>query len=101
MSKQYKMYINGEWVNAISGKVFDEHNPATGEIFAKVPCGERPDVKKAIDAANTAWAWLGADTPDSKMDVSPESRRHLRKGTERFSPKSNRRDGFNICESYG
>lgn len=58
MPRQYKMYINGEWVNAISGKVFDDYNPATGEVFAKVPCGERADMKQAIDAASAAWpAW--------------------------------------------
>lgn len=55
MSKRYKMYIGGEWVDSTSGKVFNEYSPATGKIFAKVPFGEKADAKRAIDAANTAW----------------------------------------------
>jgi acyl-CoA reductase-like NAD-dependent aldehyde dehydrogenase len=48
------MYINGEWVNAISGSFYDDCNPATGEVFARVPCGERADMKQAIDAADAS-----------------------------------------------
>jgi len=30
------MYINGEWVDATSGEAFEDYNPYTGEVFAKV-----------------------------------------------------------------
>lgn len=48
-------YVNGEWVNAISGKTFAVTNPATGELIANVTDMGREDVSKAIDAANNAW----------------------------------------------
>ncbi|HZG25362.1 MAG TPA: NAD-dependent succinate-semialdehyde dehydrogenase [Chitinophagaceae bacterium] len=48
-------FVNGEWVNAPSGKTFDINNPATGELIASVPDMDRFDVSKAIDAANDAW----------------------------------------------
>ena len=65
MTREYRMYINGEWVGAASGKTFDDYNPLTGEIFAKVPCGERADVKQAIDAAWAAFSsW--AHTPPAE-----------------------------------
>ncbi len=48
-------YVNGQWVNAASGKTFDVVNPATGEVIATVPDMNRDDVSKAIDAAHAAW----------------------------------------------
>ena len=58
MSRQYKMYIDGEWVDALDGAAYDDLNPFTGEVFAKVPAGKRADAKRAVDAAVRAFpAW--------------------------------------------
>jgi acyl-CoA reductase-like NAD-dependent aldehyde dehydrogenase len=58
MSRQYKMYIDGEWVDAIDGGYYDDLNPFTGDVFAKVPAGKRADAKRAVDAAVEAFpAW--------------------------------------------
>jgi len=55
MARAYKMYINGEWVGALDGEVYDDCNPYTGEVFAQVPSGKRADAKRAIDAAVEAF----------------------------------------------
>ena len=58
MSREYKMYINGEWVDALDGERYDDYNPYTGEVFARVPAGKRVDARRAIDAAVAAFpAW--------------------------------------------
>jgi aldehyde dehydrogenase (NAD+) len=58
MAREYKMYINGEWVDALDGAVYDDFNPYTGEVFARVPAGKRADAKRAVDAAAAAFpAW--------------------------------------------
>lgn len=58
MSREYKMYINGEWVDALDGEVYNDLNPYTGEVFAHVPSGKRADAKRAVDAAVEAFpAW--------------------------------------------
>jgi len=58
MPREYKMYINGEWVGAQDGEVYDDLNPYTGEVFARVASGKRADAKRAIDAAAAAFpAW--------------------------------------------
>lgn len=54
-SKQYQMYINGEWVVAQDKEFYDDLNPYTGDVFAKVPSGKRADTKRAIDAAMAAF----------------------------------------------
>jgi acyl-CoA reductase-like NAD-dependent aldehyde dehydrogenase len=55
MPKEYKMYINGEWVGALDGAMYDDHNPYTGEVFARVPAGKRADAARAIAAAAAAF----------------------------------------------
>jgi acyl-CoA reductase-like NAD-dependent aldehyde dehydrogenase len=55
MPREYKMYINGDWVDAIDGEVYDDMNPYTGDVFAKVPSGKRTDAKRAIEAAQAAF----------------------------------------------
>jgi len=58
MARTYKMYIDGEWVDALDGAVYDDFNPYTGEVFAQVPAGKRADAKRAVDAAAAAFpAW--------------------------------------------
>lgn len=54
-AKQYMMYINGEWVKAQDNEFYDDLNPYTGEVFSQVPSGKRADVRKAIDAAFSAF----------------------------------------------
>ena len=34
---RYKMLIDGQWVDAADGRVFDSVNPATGEAWAEIP----------------------------------------------------------------
>ena len=53
------MFVDGEWVAALSGETFAADSPATGEVIAQVPQGDRDDVRRAVDAANRAapgWA---------------------------------------------
>jgi len=58
MTREYKMYINGEWVSALDGETYHDLNPYTGEIFAKVSAGKRADAKRAVEAATAAFpAW--------------------------------------------
>ena len=50
--------INGEWVAAASGQTFDDINPYTGEVFARIPASGAADAKRAIEAAEKAFpAW--------------------------------------------
>ena len=56
-------YLNGEWIDADSGKRFDVDNPADGAIIASVPDCGAAETKRAIaaaDAALPAWRALTA-----------------------------------------
>jgi len=54
-----RSYVNGEWINADSGKTFAVTNPATGEEIAHCADLGVAETKRAIDAAyaaQPAWA---------------------------------------------
>ena len=50
-----KMLIDGKWVDAASGKKFETHNPATGELLATVAEGDAEDINRAVAAARRAF----------------------------------------------
>lgn len=52
--KTYQMFINGEWVDSVSGETFDDLNPYTGEIYARVQKGDEKDADRAMAAAYAA-----------------------------------------------
>ena len=77
-----QMYINGQWVEAKSGKTFPVINPATGETLTTIPDGEVEDVRSAITAAQGAF--------NSWARISPVDRsRYLEKA---FMLMAERRD---------
>src|SRR6059036_3338291 len=53
--RRCQLFINGEFVDAESGKTFNSPNPATGETFAEVAEADKADVDKAVAAARKAF----------------------------------------------
>jgi len=53
--KEYKMYINGEWVDAENKKTFKTLNPENNEPWAIVPEASAKDTDKAVHAAQKAF----------------------------------------------
>ncbi|MGI6186185.1 MAG: aldehyde dehydrogenase family protein, partial [Brevibacillus sp.] len=49
--KDAKLFINGEYTDAISGETFDTLNPATNVKLASVANAGEEDVNKAIEVA--------------------------------------------------
>ncbi|MEK4026394.1 MULTISPECIES: aldehyde dehydrogenase [unclassified Sporosarcina] len=51
-----KLFIDGQYVDAISGETFDTINPATNQKLATVAKGGEEDANRAIEAAHKAFA---------------------------------------------
>ncbi|KAM9426780.1 aldehyde dehydrogenase, mitochondrial-like [Pholidichthys leucotaenia] len=62
-----KLFINNEWVDAVSGKTFPTVNPASGEVICQVAEADKADVDRAVAAASNAFK-LGS--PWRRMDAS-------------------------------
>jgi acyl-CoA reductase-like NAD-dependent aldehyde dehydrogenase len=63
------MYIGGKWVDAESKQTFDDFNPYTGEVFAKVPAAKRADATRAIEAAAAAFPEWAATPPSVRRKL--------------------------------
>ena len=80
--REVKQFIGGTWVDASSGATFDDLDPFTGDVVARVPAGGRADAERAVAAAAEAFpAWSqtppaarqaiflkAADILESRMD---------------------------------
>jgi acyl-CoA reductase-like NAD-dependent aldehyde dehydrogenase len=56
-----RQFIGGEWVDAAGGETFDDRDPFTGDVVARVPAGTRADAKRAVESAAEAFtAWSKA-----------------------------------------
>jgi len=64
-----QQFIGGEWVPSSGGETFDDTDPFTGDIVARIPAGTREDAKNAIEAAAAASEEWGATPPAVKQQV--------------------------------
>ena len=55
MVQEFKMYINGDWVNSSSNNKIDTLNPENNEVWATVPEANEEDVNIAVQAAQNAF----------------------------------------------
>jgi len=53
--QNFKMFIDGQWVNSESGKSIETLNPENNEVWATVPEANAKDVDKAVKAAQKAF----------------------------------------------
>src|SRR3984885_9648385 len=65
-----QLFINGQWVDAASGKTFETPNPATGETLAHIAEGDAEDIDRAVKAARRAFE----PGPWSRMTPSDRGR---------------------------
>ena len=69
--KTCQMYINGEWVDSASGQTFDDLNPYTGEVYARVQKGDARDADRAMAAAYAARIpWSGTPPLERSLLIS-------------------------------
>lgn len=57
--KYTQIFINNEFVDAVSGKVFPTVNPSTGKKIADIAEGDKADVDLAVEAAKAAFQRKG------------------------------------------
>src|SRR4029450_7953579 len=55
VKERRKLLIDGQWVDAASGKTFPVENPATGEVIAQAAEGDKKDIDRAVKAPRRAF----------------------------------------------
>jgi acyl-CoA reductase-like NAD-dependent aldehyde dehydrogenase len=74
-----KMWIDGQWVDAASGKSFATHNVTTGEELGTVPLADKADVDKAVAAARKAFPAWAEKPPGQRSAIVAKIADQIRK----------------------
>lgn len=56
----YNFFLDGKWTRGVSTESFELRNPATAEVFGRVPRATRKDVNEVVEVARKAFQ---AQTP--------------------------------------
>ena len=69
-----QMFVGGSWQPSASGETFEASSPATGELIASIPQGDRSDAVRAIDAARgAAEGGLGSPRSSARRRCMPSA----------------------------
>jgi len=61
-----KMFIAGQWADALSGETYEVRNPANGQVVDTAPAAGRADVDAAVATAQAAFKGWAETSPDDR-----------------------------------
>jgi acyl-CoA reductase-like NAD-dependent aldehyde dehydrogenase len=67
--REFRQSIAGDWVEAGGGRTFDDHDPWSGEVIARMPAGDSGDARLAIEAAHEAFATWSRSAPGERQMI--------------------------------
>jgi acyl-CoA reductase-like NAD-dependent aldehyde dehydrogenase len=67
--RECQHFIGGEWLDATGGDTFDDLDPFTGDVVARVAAGGRDDARRAVDAAAAAFAEWAESPPAARQGI--------------------------------
>src|SRR5436305_568159 len=67
--REVQHFIGGEWTNAEGGATFDDRDPFTGDVVARVAAGGRADAARAVEAAAAAFPEWSQSSPAARQAV--------------------------------
>jgi acyl-CoA reductase-like NAD-dependent aldehyde dehydrogenase len=83
--KTWKMFVGGQWVDAASRATFDDMNPYTGEVYARVPKGDARDADRVMAAAYGARKLWKSITPRERAQILYKSAQLLEGNRKEFA----------------
>jgi aldehyde dehydrogenase (NAD+) len=102
ISGSHKNFINGEWVEARRGGVFENHNPArTSELVGIFPSSTSEDVDDAVDAAKNAFKKWRLFPAPRRAEILYRTAETLVKRKEELAREMTREMGKPLSETRG
>ncbi len=94
-------FINGKRTRGTSGRFGDVHNPATGEVIARVPMASPDEVNAAVAAAAEAQPAWGETNPQRRARVMMEMVRLLNRDMDKLAGALSREHGKTLPDARG
>jgi len=101
MQDMNKLFINGEWVDALGGKTMELVNPATEEVIATLPYADAADCHAAIDIAHRAFPEWSGTTPYIRAAILKKAADHMRDHLAELAKDMVRESGKPLAETKG
>ena len=96
-----KNYINGKWIESSGTEFVDVINPATKELIAKCPLGNKKDVDNAVIAGKEAYkSWRQIPVID-RVQILFKLKTLLEKHSEDLARLCTQENGKTLIESRG
>jgi len=102
MAEVFKNYINGKWVDAKSGKTFENRNPANwDDLIGVFPKSGPEDVEEAVKAARKAYQSWRLVPPPKRADIIKKAADLLVQRKEEIAREMTREMGKILLETRG
>jgi aldehyde dehydrogenase (NAD+) len=100
--RNFKLYIDGKWVDSVSGETFPSDNPAKPrQILGTFQKGNSEDVDRAVEAAEKAFeGWSGTPAPKRGL-VLLRAAQLIRENKERLAREMTMEMGKILKEARG
>lgn len=95
------LLINGEWVDASSGKTLPVYDPATGKELLQIQDGNSEDALKALTAADEAQAEWALTAPRERAEILRRAFDLVQERTEDFALLMTLEMGKPLAEARG
>lgn len=99
MYPNVSLFIDGAWTAAASGKVLEIVNPATGDVIGNVAHAEKPDLDRALEAAEKGFkAWRKVSAFE-RSKLMRKAANILRERAEQIAPLMTQEQGKPVGEA--
>ena len=99
--KEYKLFIDGKWINSTTNQTFNSINPATKQPIGKFQKGNEKDVEKAVLAAQKSLEeWKNTPAP-KRGEILLETSYLLKKNKQKLAELVTQEMGKVIKEAKG
>jgi aldehyde dehydrogenase (NAD+) len=100
--REYKNFINGEWLAPKGGSTLENRNPAnTDELIGLFPLSSQEDVDAAVDAAKAAYQGWRLTPAPKRAEILFRAAELLVKRKEEYSRDMTREMGKVLAETRG
>ncbi|HEX9653987.1 MAG TPA: aldehyde dehydrogenase family protein, partial [bacterium] len=96
-----KMFVNGQWTDAKSGKTYEVKNPANGDVIDTAPAGESADANAAVEAAQAAFKNWSAMAPDARAEILHKGVMKVKEQVNDLTASLTKEQGKPLMEAQG
>ena len=94
-----RLFIDGQWCDPVDGRSLDVHNPATGKVIGKVAFATRPDLDRALAAAQKGFETWRDMLPNERSKIMRKAAGFMRERATEIASLLTQEQGKPVAEA--